>query len=69
MTAVSAGFNAAYNTMQANVEKLGMQGNLDIDSLVPIVGEGAAAYRIGKERIAVVRILLQGHLKDEATPT
>jgi exodeoxyribonuclease VII small subunit len=58
------GFNAAYKTLQSNAEKLRRQEDLDIDSLVPIVQESAAAYAICKERIAAVRTALQEHLKD-----
>jgi exodeoxyribonuclease VII small subunit len=58
------GFNAAYKTLQANAEKLRRQDDLDIDSLVPIVQESAAAYAVCKERIAAVRAALQEHLKD-----
>ena len=57
------GFNAAYKTLQSNAEKLRRQEDLDIDSLVPIVQESAAAYAICKERIAAVRAALQEHLK------
>jgi exodeoxyribonuclease VII small subunit len=60
------GFNAAYKTLQANAEKLRRQEDLDIDSLVPIVQESAAAYAICKERIAAVRTALQEHLKDSS---
>lgn len=59
------GFNAAYKTLQDNAEKLRKQGELDIDSLVPIVQQSAAAYAICKERIAAVRLALQEHLKEE----
>lgn len=58
------GFNAAYKTLQTNAEKLRRQEDLDIDSLVPIVQESAAAYAVCKERIAAVRSALQEHLKD-----
>lgn len=58
------GFNAAYKTLQTNAEKLRRQEDLDIDSLVPIVQESAAAYAVCKERIAAVRAALQEHLKD-----
>lgn len=58
------GFNAAYKTLQTNAEKLRRQEELDIDSLVPIVQESAAAYAVCKERIAAVRAALQDHLKD-----
>ncbi|MDB5794546.1 MAG: hypothetical protein JWR25_925, partial [Noviherbaspirillum sp.] len=52
MTDAEAGFNAAYKTLQTNAEKLRKQEDLDIDSLVPIVEQSAAAYRICKDRIA-----------------
>jgi exonuclease VII small subunit len=58
------GFNAAYKTLQANAERLRRQDDLDIDSLVPIVQESAAAYTVCKERIEAVRAALQEHLKD-----
>lgn len=58
------GFNAAYKTLQTNADKLRRQEDLDIDSLVPIVQESAAAYAVCKERIAAVRAALQEHLKD-----
>lgn len=61
------GFNAAYKTLQANAEKLRRQDDLDIDSLVPIVQESAAAYAVCKERIAAVRAALQEHLKDSGS--
>ena len=63
------GFNAAYKTLQTNAEKLRKQDDLDIDSLVPIVEQSAAAYRICKERIAAVRLALQDHLKDGTEPS
>lgn len=56
-------FNAAYKTLQLNAEKLRKQDDLDIDSLVPIVEQSAAAYRICKDRIAAVRLALQEHIK------
>jgi exodeoxyribonuclease VII small subunit len=65
MAEAETGFNAAYKTLQDNAEKLRKQGELDIDSLVPIVQQSAAAYAICKERIAAVRLALQEHLKDE----
>lgn len=65
MAETEAGFNAAYKTLQDNAEKLRKQGELDIDSLVPIVQQSAAAYAICKERIAAVRVALQEHLKEE----
>ncbi len=68
MTPDPAGFNAAYKTLQTNAEKLRKQDDLDIDSLVPIVEESAAAYRVCKERIAAVRLALQEHLKEDAPP-
>ena len=37
------GFNAAYKSLQVNAAKLRNQEDLDIDSLVPIVEESAAA--------------------------
>jgi exodeoxyribonuclease VII small subunit len=58
------GFNTAYKTLQTNAEKLRRKDELDIDSLVPIVQESAAAYAVCKERIAAVRAALQEHLKD-----
>lgn len=64
--AETEGFNAAYKTLQANAEKLRKQEDLDIDGLVPIVEESAAAYRICKERIAAVRLALQEHLADKS---
>ncbi|MDB5795044.1 MAG: hypothetical protein JWR25_1423 [Noviherbaspirillum sp.] len=66
MADADAGFNAAYKTLQANAEKLRKQEDLDIDSLVPIVEQSAAAYRICKDRIAAVRLALQEHLKEDA---
>jgi exonuclease VII small subunit len=65
MTDAQAGFNAAYKTLQSNAEKLRKQEDLDIDSLVPIVQESAAAYAVCKGRIAAVRLALQEHLKDD----
>ena len=65
MTPNPNGFNAAYKTLQTNAEKLRKQDDLDIDSLVPIVEESAAAYRVCKERIAAVRLALQEHLKED----
>lgn len=65
MAEAETGFNAAYKTLQDNAEKLRKQGELDIDSLVPIVQQSAAAYAICKERIAAVRLALQEHLKEE----
>lgn len=56
-------FNAAYRVLQQNAEKLRKQEDLDIDGLVPIVEESAAAYRICKERILAVRLALEEHLK------
>ncbi|MDB5728469.1 MAG: hypothetical protein JWQ00_1674 [Noviherbaspirillum sp.] len=67
MTDAEAGFNAAYKTLQTNAEKLRKQEDLDIDSLVPIVEQSAAAYRICKDRIAAVRLALQEHLKEDAS--
>jgi exodeoxyribonuclease VII small subunit len=64
MAEQKTGFNAAYKTLQTNAEKLRRQDDLDIDSLVPIVQESAAAYAICKERIEAVRAALQEHLKD-----
>lgn len=66
MAEEQTGFNAAYKTLQANAEKLRKQEDLDIDSLVPIVQESAAAYTICKERIAAVRAALQEHLKEDS---
>ena len=43
MAEAQTGFNAAYKTLQDNAEKLRKQGDLDIDSLVPIVQQSAAA--------------------------
>lgn len=57
------GFNTAYQTLKANAEKLRNQAELDIDALVPIVKESAAAYTVCKERIAAVRATLAEHLK------
>jgi len=65
MNNVANGFNAAYKTLQVNAEKLRRQEDLDIDSLVPIVEQSAAAYRICKERIAAVRAALEQHLKED----
>lgn len=65
MAEAETGFNAAYKTLQGNAEQLRKQGELDIDSLVPIVQQSAAAYAICKERIAAVRLALQEHLKEE----
>lgn len=65
MAEVEKGFNAAYQTLKANAEKLRNQAELDIDGLVPIVQESAAAYAICKERIAAVRATLAEHLKDD----
>lgn len=67
MAEEQTGFNAAYKTLQANAEKLRKQEDLDIDSLVPIVQESAAAYTICKERIAAVRAALQEHLKEDGS--
>jgi exodeoxyribonuclease VII small subunit len=58
------GFNAAYKILQQNAETLRTQDDLDIDKLVPIVEQSAAAYRVCKERIEAVRKALQEHLKD-----
>jgi exodeoxyribonuclease VII small subunit len=58
------GFNVAYQKLKANAEKLRNQSELDIDGLVPIVQESAAAYAICKERIAAVRATLAEHLND-----
>lgn len=65
MAEAEKGFNAAYKTLQDNAEKLRKQGELDIDSLVPIVQQSAVAFAICKERIAAVRLALQEHLKEE----
>ncbi|SNT39497.1 exodeoxyribonuclease VII small subunit [Noviherbaspirillum humi] len=65
MTDADKGFNAAYKILKDNAEKLRNQQELDIDSLVPIVQESAAAYAICKERIAAVRAALAEHLKEE----
>jgi exodeoxyribonuclease VII small subunit len=62
------GFNAAYKSLQVNAAKLRNQEDLDIDSLVPIVEESAAAYRVCKERIAAVRSALEQHLKEGEPP-
>lgn len=67
MSNVANGFNSAYKTLQANAEKLRKQEDLDIDSLVPIVEESAAAYRVCKERIAAVRSALEQHLRVDDT--
>ncbi|MDB5839317.1 MAG: exodeoxyribonuclease [Herminiimonas sp.] len=67
MVEAETGFNAAYKTLQTNAEKLRKQEDLDIDSLVPIVEQSAAAYRVCKERIAAVRLALQEHLKEDLT--
>ncbi|NEX63529.1 exodeoxyribonuclease VII small subunit [Noviherbaspirillum sp. 17J57-3] len=60
------GFNEAYQTLKANAEKLRNQDDLDIDALVPIVQQSAAAYAVCKERIAAVRAVLAEHLKEDA---
>lgn len=65
MAEAEGGFNAAYKILQANAEKLRKQEDLDIDSLVPIVEQSAAAYRTCKDRISAVRVALQEHLKDD----
>ncbi|MES2206681.1 MAG: exodeoxyribonuclease VII small subunit [Pseudomonadota bacterium] len=65
MTETATGFNEAYRTLQNNAEKLRKQDDLDIDSLVPIVEQSAAAYRVCKERIEAVRVALEQHLKEE----
>jgi exodeoxyribonuclease VII small subunit len=62
------GFNAAYKSLQVNAAKLRNQEDLDIDSLVPIVEESAAAYRVCKERIAAVRSALEQPLKEGEPP-
>jgi exodeoxyribonuclease VII small subunit len=59
-------FNAAYKILKDNAEKLRNQHELDIDTLVPIVQESAAAYAICKERIAAVRATLAEHLQESA---
>jgi exodeoxyribonuclease VII small subunit len=61
------GFNDAYKKLQANADKLRRQDDFDIDSLVPIVQESAAAYAICKKRIDAVREALKEHLKEEDT--
>ena len=47
-----------------DAEKLRRQEDLDIDGLVPIVEQSAAAFKICKERIAAVRLALKEHLID-----
>lgn len=64
MTEAPKGFNAAYKILQQNAEILRAQDDLDIDKLVPIVEQSAAAYRVCKERIDAVRQALQEHLKE-----
>lgn len=64
MSDTDNGFNAAYQKLKANAEKLRNQTELDIDGLVPIVQESAAAYAVCKARIAAVRATLAEHLQD-----
>jgi exodeoxyribonuclease VII small subunit len=64
MADTAQGFNEAYQTLKANAEKLRNQDDLDIDALVPIVQQSAAAYAVCKERIAAVRAVLAEHLND-----
>jgi exodeoxyribonuclease VII small subunit len=59
------GFNEAYKTLQANAEKLRKQEDLDIDGLVPILEESAAAYAVCKERIAAVRKAIEKHMGEQ----
>jgi exodeoxyribonuclease VII small subunit len=61
-----SGFNAAYKILQTHAEKLRKQDDLDIDSLVPIVQESAAAYAMCKNWIAAVRAALPEHLQERA---
>lgn len=69
MADTEKGFNLAYQKLKANAEKLRNQAELDIDGLVPIVQESAAAYAICKERIAAVRATLAEHLKETTSPS
>ena len=59
------GFNEAYKTLQANAEKLRKQEDLDIDGLVPILEESAAAYAVCKERILAVRKAIEKHMGEQ----
>ena len=68
MTENEKGFYAAYQKLKANAERLRNQAELDIDGLVPIVQESAAAYAVCKERIAAVRATLAEHLKETPVP-
>lgn len=63
------GFNEAYKTLQTNAEKLRKQEDLDIDGLVPILEESAAAYEVCKERIAAVRKAIEKHMGEQGEQT
>jgi exodeoxyribonuclease VII small subunit len=63
------GFNDAYKKLQANADRLRRQEDIDLDTLVPILEESAAAYAVCKERIAAVRAAIQKHLGDDSLPS
>ena len=65
MEQTTKGFNEAYRILQANAEKLRKQEDIDIDGLVPILEESAAAYAICKERLAAVRKAIEKHMGDQ----
>lgn len=59
-----ASFNKNFAILQQNAAKLRDDDNLDIDSLIPLVEESTAAYKVCKSRIEEVKSALSKHLQE-----
>lgn len=58
-------YNKNFAILQRNAEKLRADdGDPDIDALIPIVEESAAAFKICKARVKAVNEALAEHLKE-----
>jgi len=59
-------FREAYDVLSRNAELLRNQQEPNVDDLLKIVQESAAAYKVCQERIAAVDAALQAALKETA---
>lgn len=60
--AMKDSFQANFDILLKNAERLREEKELDIDSLVPLVEESTRAYQACKQRIDAVRAALSAHL-------
>ena len=62
-------FKDAYQILQSNADKLEHYDNLDIDTLVTLVEESLAAYRVCQSRIEAVEQALQSAFEQAEVAT